>query len=102
MFTSSAPLLEQLFEGWLQRNGRIDLCDGLQRLRAACDRAERDFGELDLSLWGTNIRSRLESLELLRGRLGQSVPPPHQRRFQLHRTGPTERVGVRSLTDTRW
>jgi probable F420-dependent oxidoreductase len=39
-------------DGWLPRNGRVDLREGLESLRAACDRAERDFNELQLSLFG--------------------------------------------------
>ena len=39
-------------DGWLPRNGRADLRAGIEQLRAACDRAERDFSELDLSLFG--------------------------------------------------
>jgi hypothetical protein len=39
-------------DGWLPRNGRVDLREGLESLRAACDRAERDFSEIQLSLFG--------------------------------------------------
>ncbi len=39
-------------DGWLPRYGRVDLSEGLEQLKAACDRAERDFSEIQLSLFG--------------------------------------------------
>jgi probable F420-dependent oxidoreductase len=39
-------------DGWLPRNGRADLAAGMEQLKASCDRAERNFDEMDLSLFG--------------------------------------------------
>ncbi len=39
-------------DGWMPINGRGDLRAGLEELKASCERAERDFDELNLTVFG--------------------------------------------------
>lgn len=64
-------------DGWMPINGRGDLSTGIEQLKAACDRAGRDFGELDLSVFGVGpdeARAR-ELMALGFQRLVFGLPP---------------------------
>jgi probable F420-dependent oxidoreductase len=39
-------------DGWMPIDGRGDLAGGMEELKAACDRADRDFSEIDLVVFG--------------------------------------------------
>ena len=58
-------------------NGRGDLGAGIEELKASCDRAERDFGELDLSVFGVGPQEEraAEIIELGFQRLVFNLPP---------------------------
>ncbi len=64
-------------DGWIPRNGRADLAGGMEQLRAACDRAERNFDEMDLSLFGAvnNEGNCTKLIELGFQRLIFMLPP---------------------------
>ena len=64
-------------DGWMPINGRGDLGAGIEELKASCDRAERDFGELDLSVFGVGPQEEraAEIIELGFQRLVFNLPP---------------------------
>lgn len=64
-------------DGWMPINGRGDLGAGIEELKASCDRAERDFGELDLSVFGVGPQEEraTEIIELGFQRLVFNLPP---------------------------
>ncbi len=64
-------------DGWMPINGRGDLGEGLEELKASCDRAERDFSELDLTVFGVGPKEEraTEIIELGFHRLLFNLPP---------------------------
>jgi len=64
-------------DGWMPINGRGDLGAGIEELKASCDRAERDFGELDLTVFGMGPQEEraTEVIELGFQRVIFNLPP---------------------------
>jgi probable F420-dependent oxidoreductase len=64
-------------DGWMPINGRGDLGAGIEQLKGACDRAERDFGELDLTVFGMGPQEEraTEVIELGFQRVIFNLPP---------------------------
>ncbi len=48
----AADRVAEYCDGWMPINGRGDLRAGVEELKAACERIERDFSELDLAVFG--------------------------------------------------
>ena len=64
-------------DGWMPINGRGDLRAGMEELKAACERAERDFSELDLAVFGVGPKEEraTELMEIGFDHLVFQLPP---------------------------